>query len=1045
MNYFKKISSIIICMLFAVQFSTFAQRIDISGTVTDGKGITLPGVNVIIAGTNTGTVTDENGSFSVSVPNENAVLQFSFIGYVTQNIMVGRQRMINAVMVDEVSEMEEIVVVGYGTQRRSDVTGSIAVVTSEDLLRTPTFSAIAGLKGVAPGVNVFVNSGLPGGQQRIVIRGLSSITAAADPLFVVDGVIMEDFQFLNPNDIERIEVLKDASAAAIYGARGAAGVILVTTKRGEREGRTTVSYSGWISIATLQKKMDTMNAEEFMRAYRISMQNHVKYGGSADAAATREAAMNTRWTNIARNSNSDLNTGNFQHLFKINGTFNPEGWKNEFDNNLAPIYDTDWQDEATRNALSHTHQLSIRQGNARSSSGVFINYTNQEGLFLNTGMQRVNARLTNDAKPLNWLSTSMNLLVNNSNQNNTNIGSGGQDALRTVIEMPPIFPVKYDDGSWANSQTRVSGFGFEAMANPAHFLTVRQQYVTRTQIFGNFALTFHLADGLDLRTQFGGDGQIRNWRTYQTVGVINADAGGRGEAVFEAHNLFYWQQTSYLNYSKVFGQHRFSAMAGVEWSERKFRSNRSATESFSTNVHGVDRMQAGATRTAVESGFNRWAMNSYISRLAYTLSDKYMATVTARVDGSSKFGAQNKYAFFPAVGLGWNISSEDFMAEVTWIDRMKLHTSYGVTGNSEGLGTYQSLATYSSATILINGANVASSQPSRLSNPDLRWEKKTTWDIGIDLNTLGNRLNFDISYYYNYTDDLLLNAPIASTSGFNSISKNVGAVSGRGWDILINGTIASSKDFTWNTTLNANFNTTKIERLNEGNADMFEGSWLDGEGVVFRVGEPLTTWWIYERTGIRTDPSTGRVGEALRSPNKQLIGKGMPDWTGSLINRFAYKQFDFQFDFQFVVGGDIRQDFYHSTYDRFGLASGLRAILYDAWTEGKPSGPNQQQAIRNGVFDGQSSNKDTSWLADATYLRLNMIQLGYSFTPSQARTIGLSAFRAYASIDNVFVFHSKDFLGYDPEASSRGRFEQNAFFFQYPRPRTFAFGVQVTF
>ena len=1044
MNYIKKVSSIIICMIFAVQFSTYAQGISVSGTITDGEGVTLPGVNVMVVGTTSGAISDGNGRFSITVPNENAVLQFSFVGYVTQNIMVGSRRTFDIVMADDASEIEELVVVGYGTQRRSDVTGSIAVVTSDDLLRTPTFSAIAGLKGVASGVNVFVNSGLPGGQQRIIIRGLSSITAVADPLFVVDGVIMEDFQFLNPNDIERIEVLKDASAAAIYGARGAAGVILVTTRRGEREGRTTVSYSGWMSVANLQKKMETMNSEEFMRAYRLSFQNHVNFATSG-TRESREEAMNVRWTNIARNSNSDLNTGNYRHLFRIDGQFNREGWKNEFDTNLVPIYDTDWQDEATRNAFSHTHQLSIRQGGPRSSSGVFLNYSNQEGLFVNTGMQRVNARLTNDAQPLSWLSTSMNLMVNNTNQNNTNIGSGGQDALRTVIEMPPIFPVKYDDGAWANSQTRIFGFGFEALANPVHFLTVRQQYVNRTQIFGNFALTFHLADGLDLRTQFGGDGQMRNWRQYQTVGVINADASGRGEALFTQHNLFYWQQTTYLNYNKIINQHRFSVMAGVEWSERKFRDNDSATQQFSTNVHGVDRMQAGATRTNVASSYNRWAMNSYISRLAYTLSDKYMATVTARVDGSSKFGDDNKYAFFPAVGLGWNISSEDFMAGVTWIDRMKLHTSYGVTGNSEGLSSYQSLATYSSGTILINGGNVASSSPSRLANPELRWEKKTTWDIGIDLNTLGNRLNFDISYYYNYTDDLLLNAPIASTSGFNSISKNVGAVSGRGWDILINGTIVDGSDFKWNTTLNANFNTTKIERLNEGNADMFTGSWLDGDGVVFRVGQPLTTWWIYDRTGIRTDPATGRVGEALRSSDKRIIGKGMHDWTGSLINRLAYKQFDFQFDFQFVFGGDIRQDFYHSTYDRFGLASGLKAILYDAWTPGTPSGPNQQQAIRNAVFDGQSSNKDSSWLADATYLRLNMIQLGYSFTNAQARTIGLSAFRAYASIDNVFVLHSSDFLGYDPEASSRGRFEQNAFFFQYPRPRTYAFGIQVTF
>ena len=1038
-------------MFCAISLPAFAQGIAVSGTVTDNTGAALPGVNVVVKGTATGVVSQANGNYSITAPSESAVLQFSFIGYVTQDVMVGNRRIIDVTLIEDAQQLEEVIVVGYGTQRKSDVTGSIAVVTADELLRTPSLSGITGLKGVASGVNVFVNSGLPGGQQRVVIRGLSSITAVADPLFVVDGVIMEDFQFVNPNDIERIEVLKDASAAAIYGARGSAGVILVTTKRGAKEGTTRVSYSGFVKVSTLQKKMDVMNSEEFMRAYRISMQNYVSYARdpkhtpeqAATAEANRIAAMNTRWTNIARNSKSDLNTGGFRELFKINGTFNPEGWKNEFDNNLVPIYDTDWQDEATRNAVSHTHQLSIQSGGKNSSTGVFLNYTDEQGLFINTWMKRLNAKLTHDAKVLDWLSVSANLMVNNTWMNDTQIGSGGQDALRTVIELPTIFPVKYPDGSWSNSQTNISGFAFEALSNPVHFLTVRDRLINRTQIFGNIGLTIHLADGLDLKTQFGADGHLRNWRQYNPYGVINMDNGGKGEANVEFGNVMYWQETTYLNYSKVLNRHRITAMAGVEWSERTYRWNRYRTGAYPSNAFSFDRMQAGAEKEQTESSYTRWAMNSYIGRFAYTFSDKYMTTLTGRVDGSSKFGENNKYAFFPAVGLGWMVSNEEFMSGLTWLNQLKLHTSYGLTGNSEGLDAFRSLGVYDTGTLLINGALASSANPNRMANPDLRWEKKKTFDIGFNLNTFGNRLNFDISYYYSYTDDLLLSAPIPSTSGFNSISKNVGAVSGTGWDILVNGTIVSANNFEWNATVNANFSATKIEKLNEGNADMFTGNWLDGDGVIFRVGQPLTSWWIYDRTGIRTDASTGRVGEALRSKDKMVIGKGMPDWMGSFINRFRFKQFDFMADLQFVVGGDIRQDFYHSTYDRFGLTSGLKAILYDAWS---PSNPNtKQQAIRNGVFDGQSSNKDSQWLASATYLRGNLFQLGYSFTPTQARAIGLSALRAYVNVENLFVLHSKDFLGYDPEASSRDRFEQNAFFFQYPRPRVYSIGVNVTF
>jgi len=1041
-------------MFCAISLPAFAQGIAVSGTVTDNTGAALPGVNVVVKGTASGVVSQANGTYSISVPNENAVLQFSFIGYVTQEAVVGNRRTINIVLTEDTQQIEEVVVVGYGTQRKSDVTGSIAVVGSEELLRTPSFSGITGLKGVAPGVNVFVNSGLPGGQQRVVIRGLSSIQAVADPLYVVDGVPMFDFQFVNPNDIERIEVLKDASATAIYGARGSQGVLLITTKRGAKSDVTRVTYSGWIKVATLPKKMDTMNSEEFMRTYRISMQNHVKYVPNPKqgetqsdddwkkaceaARASRETAMNKLWSDIAQNSS--LNP-NYYDLFRINGTFDPSGWKNEFDTNLVPIYDTDWQSEATRNALSHSHQLNIQN----STTGVFLNYTDEQGLFLNTYMKRVNARLTQDVNPFKWLTTSVNLMVNHSWQNETEIGSGGQDALRTVIELPPIFPVKYPDGVWSNSTNKISGFGFEALSNPVHFLTVRDRNWYRTQVFGNVGLTFHLADGLDLKTQFGADGQIRNYRRYYPWGVVNMDSGGKGQAQTESTDYMFWQETTYLNYRKVLDKHRISAMVGVEWSERVERFVRTNTINFPTNAFGYYNLLAGTEPQSQESGYDRWALNSYIGRLGYTFNDKYMATLTARVDGNSRFGANNKYAFFPAAGLGWLVSNEEFMKNLPWLNTLKLHTSYGVTGNSEGLGTYRSLAVYSTGQLLLNGTRVSSANPARMANPDLRWEKQSQWDIGFNLNMFGNRLNFDISYYYKYTDDLLLDAPIPHTSGYNTIAKNVGAISNRGWDILVNGTIISAGDFEWNATINANYNTNKVEKLNEGNADVFVGDNWVGAQVVMQVGQPLGCWWGLERTGIRTDPATGRVGVALRSPGKTNLGRGMPDWMGSFMNKFSYKNIDFMVDFQYAIGGKIRQDFYHSTEDRFGLTSGLRSILYDSWREGEPSDPNRVQAIRNAVFDGSDSNMDTRWLCDASYFRLNLLQLGYNFTPTAAKFIGISGLRAYASVENVFILHSKEFQGYDPEASSRGRFEQNAFFFQYPRPRTFSVGINVTF
>ena len=1041
MYHLKKVS-IILCMFLASQFSLHAQGFSVSGTVTDAEGEVLPGVNVLVRGATAGTISDDNGRFTITVPSENTILMFSFVGFDTREIMVGSQRVIDVIMVEDASLLEELVVVGYGTLRRSDVTGSIAIVSGEDLQRTSSFSALDGLRGVASGVNVFGTSGMPGDNIRVVIRGQSSIEARSEPLYVVDGVVMENFQFSSPDDIERVEVLKDASSTAIYGARGAQGVILVTTKSGLRSEGIRISYSGRVGFATSMRRMETLNSEEWLRAYREGMRNYVSFNTSG-SRETREEAMNERWENIAKNSHSELNDGNYRYLFQINGAFNREGWKNEFDTNLVPIYDTDWQDEATRTVVTHSHSLTVQQGGRRSSMAAFLNYSDDQGVMLNTYIKRINARITYDANPLSWLSTHAMLRVNHSWQNRTEFG-GGMAAHRMLIEMPAIFPVKWEDGNWANTLDRINGFGFESAPSPVHLLTAREEMRYRTQIFSNFALTFHLAEGLEFRTQFGLDGNLNRERDFQPVGLVNMDSSGRGQARFRMDESYYWQQENYLTWRKVANQHRINAMVGLSWQERVFRRNTNRSQSFPVNDFGFENMGAGSIREEVTSEHQRWAINSYFVRAAYSLHDKYMATFTARLDGSSKFGADNKYGFFPSGGLGWIVSSEDFMAGVTWVNNLKLHTSYGITGN-EQFSVFQSLGTMNMGTVLIGGANQPSSNPTRFGNPDLRWEKTKQWDVGFDLNTFGNRLNFDISYYIKHTEDLLLAAPVPISSGFSTMMRNVGAISNRGWDIMISGMPVQSADFDWTVTVNANYNSNRVESLAGDDTELFVGDNWVGARILMRVGEPMAQFYGLERIGIIGPEDDGRTGIARRSAQLQPLGKGMPDWTGSFINRFRYKNFDLVADLQFVIGGKIRQDFYHSAEDRFGLTSGLKTILTDAWRVGDPTDrPNTVQAIRLGSFDGQNSNFDTRWLADASYLRGNMFQLGYTLPRTQAAALNISSLRVFASVTNLFVITSKDFQGFDPEGSTRGAFEQNVFFFQYPRPTTFMLGVNLT-
>ncbi|MDR1918095.1 MAG: TonB-dependent receptor [Tannerellaceae bacterium] len=992
---------------------TGQQTKTITGRVADTNGEPIIGANVVLKNTTTGAITDYEGHYTLSGVTDKAVLQISYIGYLPQEIPVAGQSVINVTLREDALGLEEVVVVGYGTQRKSDVTGSISVATAEDILKGASFNALQGLKGKASGVNIFTNSGQPGGTSRVIIRGIGTINSSSNPLYVVDGVVMEDFQFLNPNDIERIEVLKDASATAIYGARGANGVLMVTSKRGIPGEGARLTYNGHLSLSTPASKMEVMNAAEFMEAMQTAYENHRKwYGG-------------TQTLNL-----SDT------RLFDANG---------------KPLYDTDWQDEATRTAISHNHQLSVQQGGKNSSVGAFLNYTDEQGVMLNTYMKRLNAKLTYDAKPVSWLSTGINLLVNHTWQNDTDEGGGSQVARRTMIEMPPIFPVKYPDGSWANSQS-TGDFAFEAIANPVHLLSNQERMRQRTQIFGNAALTFHLAPGLDLRTQFGLDAHLRKFKEYYTNDLINISSP-QGYAYMSDTQVLYWQEETYLTYSTVMGKHRINAMAGLSWQRRTESTMSIAVRGFTDNFFGYNNLGVATNPGAPASDWNNWSMNSYFLRGAYTYNDRYMATLTGRADGSSKFGENQKYAFFPSLGLGWLASNEGFMEDASdLVNQLKLHASYGVTGNSE-IGSYSSLAMVTSGTALLNKQRQSTSDASRLANPDLKWEKSNQMDLGIDLHLFGNRVNFDVSYYYRLTKDLLLERPVPHATGYSSVMDNIGEVSNRGVDFMLNTVNLQSRDFQWGSTVNLNYNRSRIEKLGENDEDILPGpSFVSGSNIILRVGESLSSFWGYERLGVWTQEEAeaakaagANVGQAKRSAEKKILGKGIPDYTGSFINNLSYKNFDLTVDLQFVLGVEVIQQFYHSAEDRFGLGNGLRTILTEGYDGSNPN--TMVQAIRNYNFSGQSSQLDSHWVCDGSYLRANLIQLGYTFDKKTTAAMKLSALRMYAGVNNLFVLHSDGFQGLDPEGTSQGtnQWGQNVFFFQYPKPRTWVLGLSVTF
>jgi len=513
----------------------------VTGVVVDGTGEPVIGANVVVKGTTNGTITDFDGNYTIEGVPADGVLVISYIGYLSQEIPVGNQSAINVTLKEDTQTLDEVVVVGYGTMRKSDVTGSISTAKGEEMLKAQNFSALDNLRGKAAGVNIFSNSSQPGAYgSRVVIRGQATINASSDPLYVVDGVVMENFYLMNPNDIESMEVLKDASATAIYGARGANGVIMVTTKRGNKEGGTKVSYSGSVSLAHRARKMDTMNAQEWCDAFMQGIENENRWGSDKD--------------------------GN-----PFNWSTNRADWFTDrrfFDSNGNPLYDTDWQDEATRTAISHNHQLNVQQGGEKSSMGAFLNYTDNQGIMLNTYSKRLNAKIAYDANPTTWLSTAINLAVNHTWGNSTPEDGGGQDARRTMIEMVPWMPVQYNGKYTSTNTPEGMPMDFEAMSNPVHILKTYKNMNYNTKVFGNAALTFHIIEGLDLKTQFGVDANFKTLHKYMPSDLVNLAYDQHGRAERYHANTLYWQEETYLTYNKTIGEHRINAMAGLSWQER---------------------------------------------------------------------------------------------------------------------------------------------------------------------------------------------------------------------------------------------------------------------------------------------------------------------------------------------------------------------------------------------------------------------------------------------------------------------------------------------
>jgi TonB-linked SusC/RagA family outer membrane protein len=1015
-------------------------EVTVQGVITDEKGNPLPGATIVLKGNaGVGVSSGADGKFALTVPTGNETLVISSIGYVAQELSLNGRTSLTIQLVTDNKALDEVVVVGYGTQKRSDLTGAVGSVKAAELVERPVVNVAQGLQGKVAGVDVSLNSGQPGSAPVIRVRGYSSINAGNTPLYVVDGVFWEqDITTLNPNDIESLEVLKDASATAIYGARGSSGVIIITTKRGRKGSQ--VAYDNYVSISKMARKLDVLNARDFLALEDLGYQNVQKYdptGWAAGKYANKDPRIKRR---------ALANANNPTRLF---------------DDNLNPLYDVDWQDAVTQTAVAQSHNLAFSGGSDQTTFGLFLNYTNAQGIIRETYQKRYSGRLTVDNQVKPWLKVGATLNYSNIEDKIGNNFVGGNNIPRMMIEMIPIVPIQYPGPTLIYGK-RQDYPDMEGGDNPVA-LTREDVNLTRNQVFaGNIYANIIFSPSLNFRSVFGANISSQFNPSYES-NLVQLRAGTQNLAGIGAYDGKSLQWQNYLTFNKQLAQdHALNVVAGVD--VQRFQSNGfySETQGLSDNAYSFYNLAAGATPQVpgtFNGATNQFDANQFLSvfgRVNYTYKDRYILTGTARADGSSRFGTDNQYGFFPSGAAAWRISQEDFLKDNSVISDMKLRFGYGQTGNSN-FANYQSISRLNPNSYLFNGVRTGGITLGTLANPELRWERASQYDLGFNLGLLQNRVTFEADLYSRTTSDLLLARPVPRTSGYSSIFSNVGRVRNQGLELSLNTVNVQGKDFTWSTTFNISFLKNQVLALGPAGDDIYPGPNFLNETNVLRIGQPVGSLFGLVREGTW---GTAEADQALRynklpgdlkfkdqnndgqinDLDRVILGKTIPTGFGTFSNNFRYKGFDLLVDVQFTYGNDVMNLTHHSALDRTDQANSYSRAYTDAWT---PDNQNTMIAQVRPSYLNYDSKIDSYKVEDGSFIRGRNAVLGYNFSSGVLERLKLARLRVYVSAQNFFL--ATKYKGYDPETSTYGNaFAQGIQFFDYPKARVFTAGLNVT-
>lgn len=990
------------------QARTVSSTKKISGVVKDETGEPVIGANVVVKGTTNGTVTDMNGRYSLEVP-EGGVLQISYIGYNTQEVKVGSGDVVNVSLREDSEALDEVVVIGYGTVKKSDLTGAVGSVQMKDVSQVGITSADRALQGQIAGVQVNARTGQPGESMMIRVRGSNSLAGGNEPLYVIDGMPVEKMNSdINPEDILSMEVLKDASSTAIYGSRGANGVVMITTKRG-RTGDTVLEYNGYVGVSSLRKKLDLLGKDDY-----IAMVNEVSQNDGNGIAITPEQA--------------------------------------------ALLPNNDWQDLAYQTALTHSHQVSVSGGTDKTKLYSSLNYMNQEGIIKGSDYNRFALRINGDQKLARNLSLNASIAYSYGTQNTANSNADGWGAIAyTAMVMAPIQEIRDADGKYTNfSGTPWGG------TNPVGMAELYKNKTVNSRLLANMSLIYEIIDGLTFRVNAGAEVNAGSSDRYIPIGL---SAGGKldGDASKSKSNYYTIINENILTYDKRFNKnHALNLMGGVTFQTYQYNDLGGSGTGFLRDVYETNNLGVASTPGTPSSGYSDYRMASFLGRANYNLMERYLLTVTARYDGSSKFSKNHKFAFFPSAALAWRLSEENFMKDIDWLSNLKLRASIGQTGN-QSISPYQTFARLGTSGPIFGDGKDIGFGLSSMANDDLKWETTTQTDIGVDFGFFSNRLNIGFDYYWKQTRDLLYNATLPPSSGYSSMLRNLGRIDNKGFEISIN-TINMKGKVNWTTNLNITSNKSIVKDLGSdvyGNkiqridAPIGGGNWFP-----LFVGKAPFQLYGYEIEGIyQTDEEARLNGEATKKAgdyrykdtdgkagittgDKTIIANTQPKFTFGLTNIINWNNFELSFLLIGSVGGDIVNEFNKSITNIGGTWNIRKDVWENHWT---PENPNAKYARASVATKDYLAFGDPSsvWVENGSYLRFKDIKLAYTL-PSQwfagSRKPNISV---YLSGQNLITITS--YSHYDPEASWTSSAVNGWDRGVYPSAKSFTLGLQVKF